>query len=125
MRRRRSRIAGGTGSGDPARSKRLGALLYLYRAGPADPLTFQGELDPDELDALADLTEDDMHLANACLEVERESLDQEWLWVRLLLKRGMFGVEEAEAEFDEAIENEEPDRVMTALVALEQLGLLD
>lgn len=51
-RRRRSRrgnqtpMTGPTGPGDPAPSKRLGALLYLYRESPDDPLALQSEWTP-------------------------------------------------------------------------------
>jgi hypothetical protein len=113
------------GSGDPARSVRLGALLYLYRGGPADPLAFRGELDADQLDSLADLTEDDMHLANACLAVERDLLNDGWRAVGLLLERGMFGEEEAEARLDAALERDELGRIASEVIALMQLGLLD
>lgn len=112
-------------SGDPARSKRLGALLYLYRGGPADPLARQGELDPDEIDALADLTEEDMHLANACLAVENWSLPRECRrelrLVERLLTADMFG----EEEVAEVIESGDVAAHAKELLALLALGLLD
>lgn len=110
-----------SGSGDVHRSKRLGALLYLYRGSPADPLAFRGELHADELSALADLTEDDMHLANACLEVERDLLRRDFSRVERLLAAGMFG----EAEVDEVLESGDVGRVAGELLALLALGLLD
>jgi hypothetical protein len=110
-------------AGDNTRSLRLGALLYLYRGSPAEPLQFRGELDYDERDALADLTDDDMHLANACLAVERELLDEEWEAVAVLLAGGMFGEEEAEDRLDEAMENDELGRVADEVLALMRLGL--
>lgn len=112
-------------AGDDTRSLRLGALLYLYRGSPADPLAFAGELDADELVALGDLTDDDRHLVNACLAVERELLDEEWESVAVLLAGDMFGAEEADARFDEAIENDELGRIADEVIALMQLGLLD
>jgi hypothetical protein len=112
------------GSGDPARSVRLGALLYLYRGGPADPLAFRGELDADELDSLADLTDDDMHLANACLAVERELLNRDWRAVGLLLERGMFGAEEVDERFDAAVERGELGLIAGEVLALMELGLI-
>jgi hypothetical protein len=110
-----------SGSGDVYRSKRLGALLYLYRGGPADPLAFRGELHSDELDSLADLTEEDMHLANACLEVERDLLRRDFRRVERLLAAGMFG----EEEVDEVLESGDVGRVAGELLALMALGLLD
>lgn len=121
LRQRRNRPTGGSGSGDPARSKRLGALLYLYRGSPPDPLAFQGELHPDELDSLADLTEDDRHLANACLEVEASLLRRDFRHVERLLASGMFG----EEEVDEVLESGDVGRVAGELLALMALGLLD
>ncbi len=113
-----------TGSGDPDRSKRLGALLYLYRGG-GDPLQFRGELHADELDSLADLTDDDVSLAEACMAVERQLLNREWRSVGLLLERDMFGAEEVDARLDEAIEQDELGRIAGEVIALMQLGLLD
>jgi hypothetical protein len=112
-------------AGSDTRSVRLGALLYLYRGSPVEPLQFRGELDADELDALADLTEDDMHLVNACLAVERELLDEEWGSVAVLLAGDMFGEEEADARLDEAMERDELGRIAGEVIALMQLGLLD
>lgn len=114
-----------SGSGDVFRSKRLGALLYLYRGGHSDPLRFSDELHPDELDALADLTEDDMHLANACLEVERELLNREWQAAGKLLAGHMFGEEEADAKLDEAMEQDELGAIAGEVLALMRLGWLD
>jgi hypothetical protein len=107
-----------SGSGDVSRSKRLGALLYLYRGGHRDPLRFRDELHPDELDSLADLTEDDMHLANACLEVERQLAQQEFRWAERLLAGDLFG----EEEVDEALERGDLDR--RDIAAMWLLGLL-
>ena len=112
-------------SGDPLRSARLGALLYLYRGGHREPLSFRGELHADELAALADLTEDDRQLTNACLEVERELLDREWQLVSLLLAGGMFGDEEAGARLREAAKRGEVGSIARELGALMDLGLLD
>lgn len=112
-------------SGDDTRSLRLGALLYLYRGSPAEPLAFRGELDADQLSALADLTEDDRHLANACLAVERELLDAEWEQAAVLLAGGMFGEEEADRRFDEAVERDELGRIANEVIALMALGWLD
>ena len=127
----RSRRTGSRSAGNPAssptsseRSKRLGALLYLYRGG-GDPLAFSGELHSDELESLADLTDDDRHLANACLELERELLNREWRSADRLLAGGMFGAEEADAKLDEALENDELGRIAGEVIALMQLGLLD
>jgi hypothetical protein len=117
----RTRPTGPTGSGDPARSKRLGALLYLYRGSPSDPLAFRGELDAAELDSLADLSEDDMHLANACLEVERELLRRDFRRVERLLASDMFG----EEEVDEVLESGDVVPHAKELLALMALGLLD
>ncbi len=112
------------GSGDPDRSLRLGALLHLYRAWPVDPLAFAGELDPDEQDALADLTEDDRQLVNACLVVERELLDGEWDAVAVLLAGDMFGEEEADDRLDEAMDSGELGRIAGEVTALMALGWL-
>ena len=109
------------GSGDPARSLRLGALLYLYRGGPVDPLQFGGELDADELDALADLSDDDMHLANACLSVERQLLRRDFRRVERLLAADMFG----EEEVDEALERGDVVKHADEFLALMALGLLN
>jgi hypothetical protein len=110
-----------SGSGDVFRSKRLGALLYLYRGSPADPLSFRGELHSDELDALADLTEEDMHLTNACLEVERDLLRRDFRRVERLLAADMFG----EEEVDEVLERGDVVPHAKELLALMALGLLD
>ena len=130
--RRRRRAAGYPASSSPTsgsaivwRSARLGALLCLYRGGHRDPLSFRGELHPDELASLADLTEDDRHLVNACLEVERELLDREWQLVSLLLAGGMFGDEEAGARLREAAKRGEVGSIARELGALMDLGLLD
>ena len=109
------------GSGDIGRSKRLGALLYLYRGSPADPLASRGELHNDELDSLADLTEEDMHLANACIEVEASLLRCDFGRVERLLAAGMFG----EEEVDEVLERGDIGPVAGELLALMALGLLD
>jgi hypothetical protein len=82
-------------------------------------------LDPDELDALTDITEDDMHLANACLSVERELLNSEWESVAVLLAGGMFGEEEADARFDEALERDNLGYIAGEVIALMALGWLD
>jgi hypothetical protein len=100
LRRRANLPTCANGPGDPARSKRLGALLYLYRGGPPDPLAFQGELDPDELDALGDTTEDDRHLVNACLEAEAALLRRDFRRVERLLAADMFGEEEVDEVLD-------------------------
>jgi hypothetical protein len=110
-----------SGSGNVYRSKRLGALLYLYRGSPADPLAFRGELHSDELAALHDLTEEDMHLANACLEVERDLLRRDFRRVERLLAADMFG----EEEVDEVLESGDVGPVAGELLALMALGLLD
>ncbi len=129
--RRRDRSGGNlassptSGSGDVGRSKRLGALLYLYQGGHHDPLQFRDELHADELDALADLTEEDMHLTNACLEVERELLSQEWAAVKRLLARDMFGEEEADARLDDAMDRDELGAIAGEVLALMSLGWLD
>lgn len=112
-------------AGSDTRSLRLGALLHLYRGSPAEPLAFRGELDADELDALADLTDDDVALLNACLAVERELLDEEWAQAAVLLAGGMFGEEEADARFDEALERDELGRIANEVIALMALGWLD
>jgi hypothetical protein len=125
FRGRRRAFSPTSGSGDPARSLRLGALLYLYRGSPGDPLAFRGELDADELDSLADLTDDDVRLAEACMTVERQLLDREWEAVGVLLAGGMFGEEEADARLDEAMERDELGRIAGEVIALMQLGLLD
>ena len=114
-----------SGSGDVFRSKRLGALLYLYRGGHSDPLRFRDELHPDELDCLADISEDDMHLVNACLEVEAWMLKQEWAAADRLLAGGMFGADEADAKLDEAMEHDNLGRIAGEVVALMELGWLD
>jgi hypothetical protein len=112
-------------AGSDTRSLRLGALLYLYRGSAADPLAFVGELDADEHVALGDLTDEDRHLVNACLTVERELLDEEWESVAVLLAGGMFGEEEAGDRLDHAMENDELGRIADEVIALMQLGLLD
>lgn len=109
-----------SGSGDVHRSKRLGALLYLYRGGHRDPLSFRSELHSDELAALADLSEEDMHLANACLEVERDLLRRDFRRVERLLAADMFG----EEEVDEALERGDVGRVAGELLTLMALNLL-
>ena len=116
------------GSGDPARSLRLGALLHLYRVSPDDPLARRDELDPDELDALADLTEDDMHLTNACLEVEAWSLPREVRRELRLVERalaaGLFGEEELEAALDTGSYTGSREG-LRGMQAVMRLGLLD
>lgn len=131
----RSRAGGGRqtattfptcGDGDVAtRSKRLAALLYLYRGEHPDPLQFKGELHSDELEALADLTEEDRYLANACLEAERALLDREWEAAGLLLERGMFGEDEADAAMDQAIQSGNIGAIAGEVAALLSLGWLD
>lgn len=111
--------------GDDTRSLRLGALLTLYRGSPAEPLQFRDDLPLAQLAALADLTDDDRHLVNACLVVEREMLEEEWEAVAVLLAGGMFGEEEAEDRLDEAIENGELGLIAGEVLALMQLGLLE
>jgi hypothetical protein len=111
-------------AGSDTRSLRLGAVLYLYRGSPAEPLQFRGELHVEELDALADLTDDDRHLVNACLAVERELLDEEWESVAVLLAGDMFGEEEAEDRLDEAMENDELGLIAREAIALISLGWL-
>src|SRR4051794_24420116 len=54
----RTPMIGPAGSGDPPQQA-FGALLYLSRGGPADPLARRDGLDLDELGSLADLSEDD------------------------------------------------------------------
>lgn len=110
-----------SGSGDVHRSKRLGALLYLYRGSPADPLAFRGELHSDELDSLSGLTEEDMHLANACLEVERELLRRDFRRVERVLAADLFG----EEEVDEVLESGDVVPHAKEILALMALGLLD
>lgn len=110
-----------SGSGDIHRSKRLGALLHLYRGSPTDPLAGQGELPLDQLAALGGLTEDDMHLANACLEVEASLLRRDFRHVERLLASDMFG----EEEVDEVLESGDVGPVAGELLALLALGLLD
>lgn len=128
---RRGRLRGNSppaGSGDPARSLRLGALLHLYRGSPADALARRDELDPDELDALGDLTEDDMHLANACLEVDAWSLPREVRRELRLVERALAADLFGEGELVKALEtgsyaaSREGLRGMQALM---RLGLLD
>ena len=99
-------------------------MLYLYRGGPADPHAFRVELRADELDALAGLTEDDMHLANACLEVEASLLRRDFRRVEPLLAADMFGEDEVD-EALERVERGEAGRVASELLALMELGLLD
>jgi hypothetical protein len=84
-------------SGDTTRSRRLGALLYLYAGGPPDPLALRDELHRDELDALADLTEDDRHLANACLALEAHLRRRQFAAVERLLAVGVFSPLDAPA----------------------------
>jgi hypothetical protein len=116
---------GPTGAGDLARSKRLGALLYLYMESPADPLAVRDELDPDELEAFRDISDEDMHLANACLEVERwakpREIRREIKLVERLLAADLFG----EEEVTEAIERGEALEHPTEFLTLMALGLLD
>ena len=118
-------MIGPTGSGDPARSKRLGALLYLYMGNPADPLSLRDELDPDELDSLADLTDDDRHLVNACLEVEAwvrpREIRREIKLVERLLAADMFG----EEQIEDAIARGDVARHPREFLTLMALGLLD
>lgn len=78
-------------------------------------------MDADELDSLADLSEDDMHLANACLEVERELLRRDFRRVERLLTADMFG----EEEVDEVLESGDVVPHAKELLALMALGLLD
>lgn len=80
---------------------------------------------PGDLDALAGLTDDDMHLANACLAVERELLDRDFRQVERLLAAGMFGEEEVDERFEAALERGELGAIAGELIALERLGLLD
>ena len=131
LRRRGNQSAGrpefspASGNGDPARSKRLGALLYLYMGNPADPLALRDELDPDELASLAGLTEEDRHLVNACLEVEAwvrpRQIRREIKLVERLLAADMFG----EEEVDEVLESGDVVPHAKELLALMALGLLD
>ena len=105
-------------SGDPARSKRLAALLHLHRGAVAHPAELWG-VPIDQHAALAGLTEEDMHLLNACLVVEHELLERECLMAQHLLAYDMFG----EEELCEALERDDLDR--RHLAAMYGLGLLD
>jgi hypothetical protein len=112
------------GSGDPARSLRLGALLHLYRGGPTDPLAGQGELPLDQLAALGSVTEDDMHLANACLEVEAWLARANFRRVERLLAADMFGEEEAETRLNMAMKRDDLGCIAQEVIDLMSLGLI-
>lgn len=76
-------------------------------------------MDPEELDSLADLTDEDVALLEACLAVEAWALRRECLFAQHLLLYDMFGHE----QLCEALDRD--DLPAVHVVAMDALGLLD